>query len=464
MSAKQRAKPQIMKSPAIRLSLLLCSAIAAFATAVHASPRLMQGPMMGNIEPTSATIWARVAGEADFSVRYSANSDFSDAKVTPAVHASAENDYCVEVTIEGLKSGSFYHYQALVDGQPLDATRERDGYPFLTAPSDDLKARFSIAFGAGAKTEMDGLQAIWLQVQNARPHAFFWLGDNESAENLAPAFQAEEYRKQRSVPFLQPLLRSIPQLATWDGAKAGADGKSLDVFRRYWANPAYGTEDNPGSYFKFSYGKVDFFFLDTYSYRQPGAHMLGDEQLAWLKSELAASKTAFKVLLSSSSWTDIKDNSASTWTAFPQERANLFGFIKNSDIQGVVLVSGDNDQAEIKAIPMSDVGGYDLYELVSSPLARDPEQSSDEQDPSIIPLHEPYSACMNFGMLTFDMTEADPSFSFEIINVFGESIFPPLVVRASELTNGTASWQTKVDDPEAYAFTPDEAAQSATAN
>ena len=79
------------------------------------------------------------------------------------------------------------------------------------------------------------MQAIWLQVQNARPHAFFWLGDNESAEGLAPSFQAEQYRKQRNIPFLQPLLRSIPQMATWDGPRQDS-AKSLEVFQRYWAN------------------------------------------------------------------------------------------------------------------------------------------------------------------------------------------------------------------------------------
>lgn len=444
-----------MKPFAIRIASLLAALL--LAQAATASPRLMQGPMMGQIEPTRATIWARVAGEATFAVRYSESPNFENARETPAVRALAENDFCVELAIEGLEPSSFYYYQAIVDGQPLKSPREREGYPFLTAPQASSKVRFSVGFGAGAKTEHDGLQAIWLQVQNARPHAFFWLGDNESAENLDPAFQAEQYRQQRSVPFLQPLLRSIPQLATWDGALAGANGKSLDIFRRYWANPSYGTPETPGSFFKYTYGGVDFFFLDTYTYRDTDkSSMLGQSQLAWLKRELQNSETAFKVLLSSSSWTDIKEDTTSAWTAFATERNDILGFIRDQSIAGVLLVSGDNDQAEIKALPMSDVGGYDLYELVSSPLAQDPAYSMDEQDPAAIAIHEPYAASMNFGLLTFDMTLEDPSFSFEIINVFGDSVFPTLDVKASELTNGTASWQTKVDDPEAYAAAPGE--------
>ncbi len=440
-----------MQLPSIRLAFLAsCASLATLAAT--AAPKLMQGPMLGHVDQSSAQIWARVAGEADLSILYSESPRFTDARETTPVRALAENDYCVQATIDGLEAGSFYYYQILVDGEPLDATREKEGYPLLTAPPSDMEVQFTIAFGAGAKTEVDSMQAIWLQVQNARPHAFFWLGDNDSAEGLPPAFQAEQYRKQRNIPFLQPLLRSIPQMATWDGPKRDS-AKSFDVFQRYWANPSYGTTENPGSYFKYNYGGVDFFVLDTYSFRdsEGKSTLLGSAQLDWLKAELDASATPFKVLLSSSSWTDIKEQNDSTWTAFSQERDDLLNYITSSDIPGVILVSGDNDQAEVKAIPMSQKGGYDFYELVSSPLAQDPVATLDEQEPSTINIHEPYSASMNFGLLSFDMTGDDPSFAYEVINVFGESVFPALEVKASELTNGIASWQSKVDDPDSYA-------------
>ncbi|MDQ8198064.1 alkaline phosphatase D family protein [Pelagicoccus enzymogenes] len=440
-----------MSIQSIRLALIASCATLSALSAV-AAPKLMQGPMLGHVDQNSAQIWARVAGEANLSILYSESPSFTDARESAPVRALPQNDYCVQATIDGLEAGSFYYYQVLVDGEPLDAVREREGYPLLTAPPSDMEVQFTIAFGAGAKTEVDGMQAIWLQVQNARPHAFFWLGDNESAEGLEPAFQAEQYRKQRNIPFLQPLLRSIPQLATWDGPKKDS-AKSFDVFQRYWANPSYGTDENRGSYFKYNYGGVDFFVLDTYSFRQSGegATLLGNSQLEWLKAELDASAAPFKVLLSSSSWTDIKESSDSTWTAYAHERDDLLGYITQSDIPGVILVSGDNDQAEVKAIPMSRKGGYDFYELVSSPLAQDPVASYDEQEASTINIHEPYASTMNFGLLSFDMTGDDPSFAYDVINVMGESVFPTLEVKASELQNGVSSWQTKVDDPEAYA-------------
>ncbi len=202
-------------------------------------------------------------------------------QITQPIVASAENDYCVNVTIEGLNPNSFYYYQVLVDGEPVDY----DGYPILTAPTDEMRTKFSIGFGSGARAHKDGLQAIWLQVQNARPHAFFWLGENEAFSGLAPEFQAEEYRKQRSVPFLQPLLRSIPQLSTWDAPAALAQdelAESLEIFQRYWPNPSFGTEQAPGSYFTYNYGRVDFFFLDTFSYPTRPINRLYSARFKWL--------------------------------------------------------------------------------------------------------------------------------------------------------------------------------------
>jgi alkaline phosphatase D len=51
--------------------------------------------------------------------------------------------------------------------------------------------------------------------------------------------------------------------------------------------------DNPGTYYRFSYGDIEFFMLDDRYYRSPnGAEddgtktMLGDKQWQWLKHGL----------------------------------------------------------------------------------------------------------------------------------------------------------------------------------
>ncbi|MCH6255724.1 alkaline phosphatase D family protein [Puniceicoccaceae bacterium K14] len=435
-----------IKSIILRFTLLLALAVNASAVA---TPRLMQGPMIAKLDENSATIWARVAGEHAFSIEYSKRANFENSEVTRAISPDASNDYCVQAKIENLEAGAYYHYRVLLDGQPLDNPGESDGYPFLTAPAEHHQAKFSMAFGSGAQVDADGLQAIWLQVQNARPHAFFWLGQNESFSGLESQFQAEQYRKQRNVPFLQPILRSIPQFSTWDSPENApskqAAQKSLDVFKRYWPNPAYGTDKAPGTYFKHSYGKVDFFFLDTYTYRRDGKTLLGKAQTRWLTKQLSESEGVFKIILNGKSWTRQNGEQSESWLAYEDERNAIFDHIQANEIEGVVLVSATDEQAEIKAIPFSEKGGYDLYELASSPLAQTPSPEYAEPTQDAINIQDPYMDAMNFGLLSFDMTLEDPTISYDVINVFGESVFPAFQLKASELSNGVVSWKTKID-------------------
>lgn len=429
--------------PRILISFL---ALAILIPAYSKGGRLMQGPMVGSIESDKITLWARTAGERAINIRYSSHPNFLNARLTSSVFASAEEDYCITVTVDNLEPNSFYYYQVLVDGEPIDY----DGYPVLTAPEKEMLTKFSIGFGSGARADHDGLQAIWLQVQNARPHAFFWLGPNEAFSELAPQFQAEEYRRQRSVPFLQPLLRSIPQLATWDApVKIGPEelDASMEIFQRYWPPPKQDSEKPASTYFTYQYGGVDFIILDTYTHRDEAKQstILGQTQMEWLQDRLVKSEATFKVLLSGSSWSNLSNIHKNTWMAFPSDRNGLFQFIKENQIDGVMLLSGDDDEAEIKAIPMSRNGGYDLYELVSSPLAQDPKPDYSEANDQVIAIEEPYAESMNFGTLTFNMTEEDPTATLRVINIFGKNVFPEFELRASELTNTSkASWKKKV--------------------
>jgi len=147
------------------------------------------------------------------------------------------------------------------------------------------------------------------------------------------------------------------------------------------------------------------------------------------------------VLLSGSNWSNLAAENHNTWTAYPEERRGLFSYIRENEIDGIVLLSGDDDEAEIKAIPMSRRGGY---ELVSSTLAQNPAPDYTEDNTAVIAIEEPYADSMNFGTLTFDMAEDDPVVSLKVINVFGEKVFPEFELRASELTNGQTSWKSKV--------------------
>jgi alkaline phosphatase D len=294
------------------------------------------------------------------------------------------------------------------------------------------------------------------------PDLFFWLGDNVYADAESEIAFADEYRRQRNVPSLQPVIRSIPQFAIWDDHDFGynnSDGEfpfkeqSLAVFKRYWANPAYGQPDNPGVYFDYSYAGVDFFFLDGRYYRAPngapdgpGKTFLGKAQKEWLMERLLASRAPFKILSCGSGWSMADGLTGDTWAAFRTERDELFDFIRDRRIEGVVCLSGDSHVGELNCIPYSEKGGYDIFDLVSSPLAQPTDSSWVTQSPEVR-MRPVFAGGPNFGMLDFTMGST-PSLSFSLFDEWGARPWKPLVLTPSQLRNGVSTWKDQIDEKE----------------
>ncbi len=446
----------------IRRRTLLARSIAALAVWPFAGlakslgyPRVMQGPMIGAPGKFHFTVWARVSGSLPVQVEYSRDRDFVDTKRTTPIVASAANDFIVVTRVDGLSPGTRYYYRVLVDGivdryQPT---------PYATATAPEGLADFRVAFGSCARYVWDREQRVFDGVISQSPDLFFWLGDNVYADTEAPEMIADELRRQRNVERMQPLIRSVPQLAIWDDHDFGynnSDGTSpgkaaaLTVFNRYWPNPASGLPTTPGIFFDYSHGGVDFFFLDGRYYRDPNdtpdsstKAFLGAGQTAWLKDRLLASRAPFKVLVCGSGWSSADGPQGDTWAACLTERNALFDFIRDRRIEGVVLLSGDSHVGELNCIPRSEAGGYDLYDLVSSPLANAMSESWVTQKPEAR-LRKVYVKGANFGLLEFRHAP-EPTLIFTLRDSSGASVWKPLVLKASELRNGVSSWRRNLD-------------------
>ena len=426
-----------------------------------AEPRILQGPMLGAVTPTSIRIWVRVGDEFPVSVAVSQSPRFEDAVVTAPVLASAENDLAVTVLVGGLQPATRYYYRVSVAGKRGKYTPDVPLLSFVTAPKLKKAAAFSVAFGSCARQPEDPDQVIWRAVAAANPDLFVWLGDNIYSDSGQLSTLNGEYQRQRDVVTYQPVARGIPQIAIWDDHDSGlnnGDGSSpykenaLQAFRNYWANPAYGLPDTPGVFFDYHYGGVDFFMLDDRYYRDankrpdgPGKTMLGQRQKAWLKERLRASKAPFKVIASGSGWTRNNNPGDDSWASFVSERDELFNFIRDEKIGGVVLLSGDTHVGELNAIPWSEHGGYDLYNLVSSPLAQDTSDDFLEVRPELR-IRQVYFGSANFGLLQFDLRGNDPWLEFNVLNYRGDAVWEPLRLYASDLVNGKASWPDKMDE------------------
>lgn len=412
-------------------------------------PRVMQGPMIGAVTPSSLSVWARVSGAHPVEVEYSPDQAFIATRRTPAVVARAEDDYTVRVEVPGLSPDTRYWYRVLLDGQPARYGR----VPFAAQTAPAGRAPVRIAFGSCARVQIDAEQRIFDAVRLASPDLFVWLGDNVYGDSDRPELLAEEYRRGRNVTALEPLLATVPQIATWDDHDFGLNNAdrtyparegSLRVFGQYWANPPRDAAAGPGVHFRYTYGGVDLFVLDVRYHRDPnatpdgpGKTMLGAAQLAWLGAALRTSRTSFKLLVSGSGWSMADGPQGDTWAAFRHERDRLFDFIRDEGIEGVVLLSGDSHVGELNCIPWSQRGGYDFYDLVSSPLAQGTSLSFATQTPEhrVRPV---YSGGVNFGVLDFEW-QPEPRLIFTLRNARGEPVWAPLTLAASELVNGRAT-------------------------
>jgi len=455
-----------MRGPVSRLRRgLLGSALAAAAwrplralAAAPGYPRLMEGPMVGAATAESITLWGRASGELEVDVEYGEDPALASPARSAPVRVTEVSDYTARIRIEGLEPGTRYYYRMRVDGIP-------DRYrltPAWTRTAPARQAPFRVAFGSCARHQLDEEQAVFRAIAAAEPDLFFWLGDNIYADTASAWVIAEDYRRQRAVAACQPLLRSVPQLAIWDDHDFGLNNSdrsnplrdaSHAAFRNYWANPAFGLPDCPGVFFPYSYGGVDFFFLDGRYYRSPntepdgpGKTMLGRCQLDWLKASLAASRAPFKVLVSGSGWSAQDGPTGDTWGAFLGERNALFDFIRDRRISGVFCLSGDTHFGEVTCIPWSGQGGYDFYDFVSSPLAQHTGTSFLHSEPEVR-IRQPYFRSVNFGRLDFTW-DPEPQVTFSLRDMRGDPALAPVTLAAAELENGTSSWRSKIDPRE----------------
>ena len=417
--------------------------------------------MVGYVSDREARVWVRLNGSHRVRVRYWAVSSErgGTGRTSRAVSALPENDHTAVITLPDLEPDTAYRYGFLINGKdPAGGAGSGPERVFRTLPPSGTPGRFRVAFGSCASFDVDPVQRIWKAASAARPHAFLWLGDNIYGDSGEKAVLRRKYRRQRRVQSLLDFQASVPQLAIWDDHDYGLnDGdrrfsgkaKSFKVFSEYWANPAYGLPGTPGVFFRWSIGDVDFFLLDTRTYRDPNYTLdgpdkthLGTRQKEWLKAGLRKSRAVFKVLVASGGWTEGKGGFGDSWGAFLNERDEIFNFIRDRGITGVFLLAGDSHQPQINVIPWSAFGGYDLYEVISSPLAQGVYRGRFWPG-GFRPVRPPNAFSTNFGLLEFDTAAQPARVTLRLIDTEGKDLWKPVILTTDDLKPGVRSWDRK---------------------
>ncbi len=376
---------------------------------------LQLAPMLGHVSASDARLWIKATGLAKWSVRVSEHADLADARTIEGPALAETAAFTGVARLADLKPATRYFYSVLLDGQPATS---RPWPSFTTAPADGAKGRVRFAFGSclGKEPWLDA--AMWADLDARTPvDLVLLLGDNHYANTPEPKKQRAAFIAHRDNAGFRSLFQRTPMYAIWDDHDFGvndSDGtqkdkeSSLRTFKEFFANPAYGEPDNPGVYFKFTRGDIDFFMLDDRYHRSPNKAandenktMLGAKQLTWLKRELIASKATLKVIGAGGEWQ--VNGSDDSWRSFQRERKEIFDLLAGHGMKNVLLLSGDRHFTAGYQLPEG------FLEICSGPIGS--PNAPAKVAPGQFSLHDHGKMICLFDI---DTTGAQPAVALEI--------------------------------------------------
>lgn len=401
---------------------------------------LLHGPMVGSVTESAARIWVRTAHEVTVRVLVRKQESPESREIESAsVRTSLEQECTAVLDVGGLEPNTRYEYRLAVDGKV-----ERETFTFRTFPRTGTKCKFKVVFGGGA-AYTPSCERVFRTIASRRPLAFLQLGDNVyiDAPTKTPVQQYCYYRRQSSAPYRHLTARTCIA-AIWDDHDFGTNdcrgGPDVDApawkrrvwqtFKNNWNNPSYGGgSEHPGCYFDFLIGDVHFLLLDGRYYRtRPKGKkrsMLGPVQKEWLFERLRSSSATFKIIASPVPFASgVKPGSSDPWDGYPEEREQIFSFVEQGRIGGVILIAADRHRSDVWKIPRPN--GYDLYEFQSSRLTN--IHTHGVMKGSLFGFNKERS----FGLLSFDTTKDDPEITYTIVTIDNEPVYQ-LTLRRSQL-------------------------------
>ncbi|MCK4786864.1 MAG: alkaline phosphatase family protein [Desulfobacteraceae bacterium] len=396
------------------------------------------GPMLGCITETSAKVWVRTVRPAKVEVRITI--DGSETTCGPVL-SMEESDLVSIVPVTGLKPGISCPYKVLVDGMPIPMPEHAT---ITTVPDTN---RLRLAFGTCPHRWGLGNQRQADLIRSRKPTALLMYGDIAAQDkNNHLGKHRSDYQVRDLYPAWQSLSSTIPVYATWDdhdyfnNDKAGIPRwyKNADrlgvrrAFSQAWNNPSYGFNDERGGVFlRTRFGPCDVIMLDNRYFRTGEERgFLGNDQTEWLRRQLLDCKGPFIIISCGTMWTDHISKGKDSWGKYdPQGREQLFRFIEDNQIPGVLFLSGDRHGACGFKIPRP--SGYQFYEFEVASLGgrTGPASKASGHPDALYAISGKYA----FGEFTFDATLDDPEVKFRLIHEEGKTLYEH-ILKHNELT------------------------------
>ncbi|MBB1371459.1 MULTISPECIES: alkaline phosphatase D family protein [unclassified Pseudoalteromonas] len=316
-----------------------------------------------------------------------------------------------------------------------------------------LSAPSKILFGSCG--HQDKNIPIFDAINKEQSDLFIFLGDNIYGDTNNMSVLANKYQRLGAKPGFKTLKAQTPIIAMWDDHDYGQNdaGKeyphkeeSRQIMLDFWQEPANSPRRTrpDGIYTSYTYGegeqtvqvimpdlrwnrdalnavsKLEYDTKRKLNNQGPyspshvkGASMLGEAQWQWLEQELK--KPAAIKLIASSLQLLPEFTGWESWANFPDDRKRLFTLIKKHKVNGVVIISGDTHWGEISQYKHN--LDYPLIEMTSSGLTEKWKNVS----PNTHRIGD-FTHQVNYGDLSIDWQQADPSISLQLKDIDGKAI------------------------------------------
>jgi alkaline phosphatase D len=367
-------------------------------------PLIAGGIQSGDVSDGSAVVWARADRPARMEVEYSTVESFERILGTALADALPGADFTSKVLLQGLPPGQDVFYRVRFDDNATGLAGETRVGHFRTAPEAGKSISFlwsgdTAGQGWGIDIARGGYRSYRTMLEN-RPDFFIHSGDHIYADCTIPSEQKlpngevwrnlvteeksevahtlAQFRGNYKYNHLDENFRAfhaqVPMFAQWDDHEVtndwsptgsvdetghDEDGTSRLVARARRAflefMPIRELPALEGRiYRRIGYGPLlDLFLIDMRSYRDStwnkgkdrDGWILGREQLAWLKRELAASRATWKVIAADLPIGLISLDSVALGDGPPDRReheiADLLSFIKRAGVRNIVWLTAD---------------------------------------------------------------------------------------------------------------------------
>jgi alkaline phosphatase D len=362
------------------------------------------GVSSGEIQPTSAVLWARTAHQqGPVTAEVARDPRFRHVVFRGRATAKRAADLTVQVRATHLKPATHYYYRFRLGRSPSPAGR------FETAPAAGSDATIRFAYSGDADSQPPGYNhfEVYGQMAAERNDFDINLGDTIYSDSEVPntppaltlAAKRAKYRRNLAQPALQRLRAATGVYNQWDDhefindfsrAENGAEyAPGVRAFREYM--PVTYTPQR-GLYRTFRWGRnVELFFLDERSFRSakasaggacntsagtpdlaptapqsvrnafaplipglaqpvapgclaaiddPSRTMLGTDQYARFTSAIAASKATWKVVVNEVPIQQFYALPYDRWEGYAAERERLLRFL-HDNVRNVVFLTTD---------------------------------------------------------------------------------------------------------------------------